>query len=215
MALIDLSMPLSAATTPVPGHPCPEFEPYHELERDGIRNTLMRMTLHTATHVDAPSHIVSDGVSIDMVDLSRLTGAGVRLDLRRFCAPDSPLTLSDLEAAGFDPGELTGRIAVLNTGWTDAHAGTPALYGRNPYLSLEATRAVVAAQPSAIALDFAIDQSKPWPNHQVALGAGIPLIENVMRLEQLGRSGFVLSALPVKVVGGDGAPARAIAVVQQ
>jgi arylformamidase len=212
--LIDVSMPLSAATTPVPGHPCPDFKAYHELERDGIRNTVVRMTLHTATHVDAPSHIVSDGATIDVVDPSRLTREGVRLDLRSLCAPETPITLSDLEVAGFDPDELTDRIVVLNTGWTDAHVGTPELYGRNPFLSARATSALVAARPSAIALDFAIDQSKPWPNHQLALGAGIPLIENLMGLEHLGRSSFVLSALPVKIVGGDGAPARAVAVVE-
>ena len=214
MALIDLSMPLSASTTPVPGHPCPEFEPYHELERDGIRNTLIRMTLHTATHVDAPSHIVSAGITIDEVDPGRLSRAGIRLDLRRFASAKTPFTLADLEAAGLEPESVTGRIIVLNSGWTDAHVNTPMLYGHNPFLSLEATEALVAAKPSAIALDFAIDEAMPWPNHKLALGAGIPLIENLMGLERLPREGFVLSALPMKVVGGDGAPARAVAVIE-
>lgn len=204
-------MPLSVATTPVPGHPCPEFEPFHLLERDGIRNTVMRMTLHTATHVDAPAHIVEDGLTIDQVDLLRLTAPGVRLDLRHHARARAPITVAELDAAGFDPEEISGKIIVLNTAWTDEHAGTPALYADNPFLSAEATKAVVAATPAAIALDFAIDDTRPWPNHQVALGAGIPLIENLIGLERLGRNGFVLSALPVCVVGGDGAPARAVA----
>lgn len=213
--LIDLSMPLSAATTPVPGHPCPEFEPFHLLERDGIRNTKMSITLHVATHVDAPFHIVPDGLTIDEVDLGRLSAEGVRLDLRRSASAQSPITLGDLDSAGFEPEAINGRIVVLNAGWTDEHVGKPSLYGDNPFLSEEATKAVVAAGPSAIALDFAIDQAKPWPNHQVALGAGIPLIENLMGLDRLPRKGFVISALPMKVVGGDGAPARAVAVVER
>lgn len=213
VALVDLSMPLSAATTPVPGHPCPEFEPFHLLERDGIRNTVMRMTLHTATHVDAPSHIVERGLTIDEVDLARLSGAGIRIDLRGRAHAREPLTSDDLESAGFDPDAIRGKILVLNTAWTDSHAGTPVLYADNPYLSADATRAVVDAAPAAIALDFPIDDARPWPNHQMALGAGIPLIENLMGLERLGRDGFVLSALPVRVVGGDGAPARAVALL--
>lgn len=214
MALIDLSMPLSVATTPVPGHPCPEFEPYHDLERDGIRNTLMRMTLHTGTHVDAPSHIVQDGTTIEEVDLNRLATAGIRIDLRRHARAGTPITLDDLNAAGFDPEDVRGKIIVLNTAWTDAHAGTPMLYSDNPFLGIDAAKAVVAASPTAIALDFAIDDTRPWPNHQVALGAGIPLIENLMGLDRLGRNSFTISALPLCVVGGDGAPARAVAYIE-
>lgn len=210
---LDLSMPLSSATTPVPGHPCPEFQPYHDLERDGIRNTVMRMTLHTATHVDAPSHIVKDGVTIDNLAIDTCVGPGVRVDLRARAKPGIPITVEDLEKGGFDPACVRGKIVVLNAGWTNAHAGTPRLYHDNPFLDLDATKAVVAAGPTAIALDFAIDDTRPWPNHQVALGAGIPLIENLMGLERLGRDGFVLSALPLRVVGGDGAPTRAVAHV--
>ena len=54
--LVDLSMPLSPKTVPVPGHPEPTFTPLHLLERDGVRNTVMSLSLHTATHIDAPSH---------------------------------------------------------------------------------------------------------------------------------------------------------------
>lgn len=207
-------MPLSVATTPVPGHPCPELEPYHELERDGIRNTVLRMTLHTATHVDAPSHIVADGVTIDAVPVDTFVGPGVRVDLRSRARPGTPITVDDLEAGGFDPTSARTKIVVLNAGWTDAHAGTPRLYDDNPFLDASATKAVVAATPRAIALDFAIDDTRPWPNHQVALGAGIPLIENLMGLERLGREAFVLSALPLRVVGGDGAPTRAVAYLE-
>ncbi len=212
MALIDLSMPLGVDTTPVPGHPCPELEPFHELERDGIRNTVLRMTLHTATHVDAPSHIVRDGLTIDQIDPSRLSREGVRVDLRTRATPDTPITLEDLAAGGFDPDEICDKIVVLNSGWSDQHVGTPMLYDQNPYLAHDAAIAIVQAAPSAIAVDFAIDRGQPWPNHQLALGAGILLVENLIGLDRLKRTGFWLTALPLKVVGGDGAPARAVAI---
>lgn len=214
MPLIDLSMPLSADTVPVPGHPCPEFVPLHELEADGIRNTVMRMTLHTGTHVDAPSHIIADGATIDEIDNDRFDRPGVRLDLRGLVAPATPITLDDLAAVGFEPDAVTGRIVLLNAGWSDAHAGTSRLYGHNPFLESSAAEALVAARPSAIALDFAIDQAKPWPNHQIALGAGVLLIENLMGLDRLPSSGFAISAQPLRIVGGDGAPARVVARVE-
>lgn len=175
----------------------------------------MRMTLHTATHVDAPWHIVHDGLTIDEVPLETLAAPGVRVDLRARAQPGTPISVEDLDAGGFDPTAVRGKIVVLNAGWTDAHAGTPRLYDDNPYLSADATKCVVAAGPTAIAVDFAIDDTRPWPNHQVALGAGIPLIENLMGLERLGRDGFVLWALPLRVVGGDGAPTRAVAYLER
>jgi len=65
--LVDLSMPLSPKTPPVPGHPEPTFAPLHLLERDGLRNTVMSLSLHTATHIDAPSHFIADGAAIDEI----------------------------------------------------------------------------------------------------------------------------------------------------
>lgn len=211
MPLLDLTMPLSASTTPVPGHPCPTFTPLHELERDGIRNTVVAMSLHTGTHVDAPSHVVPDGMTIDELPCDRFERPGVRLDLRGRARPETPLTLEDLAAAGFEPGELRDAIVALNTGWTDANLDQPDLYGRNPFLALGAAEALTAAGPSAIALDFAIDHARPWPNHHVVLGAGIPLIENLVGLDRLPGSGFTVAAFPLRVVGGNGGPARVVA----
>jgi kynurenine formamidase len=181
------------------------------LEQDGIRNTVVAMSLHTGTHVDAPSHIVADGDTIDEIPCDRFDRPGVRLDLRSRMRPETPLTLADLAAAGFEPGRVGGAIVTLNTGWTDDHLDRPALYGRNPYLAPEAAQALAAAGPSAIALDFAVDRARPWPNHQVLLGAGIPLIENLVGLDRLPRSGFTVAAFPLLVVGGNGAPARVVA----
>ena len=65
--LVDLSMPLSPKTVPVPGHPEPTFVPLHLLERDGLRNTVMSLSLHTATHIDAPSHFIAHGSAIDEI----------------------------------------------------------------------------------------------------------------------------------------------------
>jgi arylformamidase len=211
--VFDLTMPLSASTIPVPGHPCPTFTPLHALEQDGIRNTVMAMSLHTGTHVDAPAHIVPDGAAIDEIPCDRFERRGTRLDLRARMRPETPLTLADLAAAGFDPSGLAGAIVVLNTGWADENLDRPALYGRNPYLALEAAQALAAAGPSAVALDFAIDHARPWRNHQVLLGAGIPLIENLVGLHRLPGSGFTIAAFPLRVVGGNGAPARAVARV--
>lgn len=208
--LADLTMPLSSRTIPVPGHPQPEFEPLHELERDGVRNTIMKISLHTGTHIDAPSHFIADGKAIDEIAIDRFHRPGVRLDLTG-SAPGEAITLRQLEAAGFDAAKARDSILLLASGWSDSSWTTPDLYGDNPFLAEDAAAAVADAGPSALGLDFAVDDTRPWPNHTILLGAEVLLIENLMGLPQLPADDFEVIAFPLRLEGENGGPARVVA----
>src|SRR3954454_22120051 len=107
--LVDLTMPLSSKTMPVPGHPAPMLTPLHLLERDGVRNTLMCMSLHTGTHVDAPSHFLEDGSAIDEIPLERCHRPGLRLDLTGI-APGAAIPRENRDPVGFHPGSTRDTI---------------------------------------------------------------------------------------------------------
>ena len=209
--LFDLTMPFSERTIPVPGHPCPRFEPLTTLEEDGVRNTTMTISIHTGTHIDAPSHFIPDGASIDEIPIERFRRPGVRLDLRSLAEPGEPITLGHLKRAGFDPSESRDAIVMLASGWSDLTWQTERLYETNPFLAQDAAEALAEASPSALGLDFAVDDTKPWPNHTILLGAGVLLIENLMRLPELPRDGFEVMAFPLKLVGENGGPTRVVA----
>jgi arylformamidase len=208
--LVDLSMPLSPASIPVPGHPSPAFEPLHLIERDGLRNTVVTLSLHTSTHIDAPSHFIDDGATIDEIPIDRFRRPGIRLDLTG-CQPGAPIGRSDLEGAGFEASASKDAILILASGWTDRAWTTPELYGGNPYLALDAAEAFAAAGPSAIGLDFAVDSGRPWPNHTVLLGAEVLLIENLLGIARLPPDGFTVYAFPLRVARENGSPARVVA----
>ncbi len=208
---LDLTMPFSERTIPVPGHPCPRLEPLTTLERDGVRNTMMTISIHTGTHIDAPSHFIEDGATIDEIPIERFRRPGVCLDLMELAQPGSPVTLENLEEAGFDPSEVRGTILMLATGWSDEAWQSERLYGANPYLAQDAASALAEASPSALGLDFAVDDTKPWPNHTILLGAEVLLIENLMRLPELPRDGFEVTAYPLRLVGQNGGPTRVVA----
>jgi arylformamidase len=209
--ILDLTMPFSEKTIPVPGHPPPRFEPLTSLERDGVRNTAMTLSIHTGTHIDAPSHFIHEGATIDEIPIDRFRRPGVRLDLRNMAKPGAPITLEHLKSAGFDPFETRGTILMLASGWTDQAWESEQLYETNPYLAQDAAEALAEASPSALGLDFAVDDTKPWPNHTVLLGVGVLLIENLMRLPELPRDGFGVMAFPLKLVGESGGPSRVVA----
>lgn len=210
--LVDLTMPFSERTIPVPGHPAPEVEPLHLLERDGVRNTIMRFSIHTGTHIDAPSHFVSDGATIDEVPIERFWRPAVKLDLTD-AAPGEAIGVDRLEAAGFAPQRCRDSIVVLATGWTDGAWRSERLYGDNPFLAEDAARALAESGPTALALDFAVDEMRPWPNHTTLLGAEVLLIENLMGLPALPADGFDLIAFPLRLSGENGGPARVVASV--
>jgi arylformamidase len=203
-------MPFSERTIPVPGHPAAEFEPLTLLERDGVRNTLVRMSIHCGTHIDAPSHFIADGASIDQIPIERFHRPGVRLDLTD-ALPGQAISLEHLRRAGFDPRAARGAILLLATGWTDRAWLRESLYADNPFLAQDAAEAVAQAGPSALGLDFAVDDAKPWPNHTVLLGADVLLIENLMGLPRLPASGFDVTAFPLRLVDENGGPARVVA----
>jgi arylformamidase len=213
MDLTDLTMPFSSRTIPVPGHPQPEFETLHELDRDGVRNTIVKFSIHTGTHIDAPSHFIEQGASIDEVAIERFHRPGIKLDLTD-APPDEPIGLDRLERAGFDAKRAAGSILLLATGWSDGAWRSERLYGDNPFLGPDAAAAVAEAKPSALGLDFAVDEKKPWPNHTVLLGAEVLLIENLMGLPDLPGDGYDVIAFPLRMEGENGGPARVVAATR-
>jgi kynurenine formamidase len=60
-----------------------------------------------------------------------------------------------------------------------------------------------------------IEPGEVWQeNHLALMEKGIPLIQFVTNLSQIGSNKFVLIALPLKMKGADGSPARVIALVE-
>jgi kynurenine formamidase len=52
-----------------------------------------------------------------------------------------------------------------------------------------------------------------WATHHTFFPAGIGVIEYLVNLDRLGRERVRFAALPLRLEGGDGAPARAIAIL--
>lgn len=194
----------------------PQIESIHNHPEHGRSNTFFSTACHLGTHIDAPLHFIPDGQTVDEIALDALIGPAVTLDLRMAAAAGPSLTVDVLvdAAAG---RSLRGRIAVLLTGWVTEAFGTEAYYGpEHPHLTVEAAEFLVAAQPNAVAVDTLVDAVEPPrhgdnPVHRTLLGAGIPLIENFANGEQLPADGYRMIALPLAIIGADGAPARVVA----
>jgi len=206
--IVDLSHPVTTDMPVFPGDPEVTIRDAATFDADGFRVMELHIGSHTGTHIDAPSHFIAAGDTIDHVDLGH------------FIAPATIVSLTHIGAEGtidkdvFRSLDLAGRIVVLHTGW-DQYWGTDH-YAHHPFVSEDAAAFLAAAQVAAVAIDaFSIDPTHDtghhFPAHMALLGAGIPIAENLRGIDQITWDNPVVSLLPLRLQAGDGAPVRAVA----
>ena len=188
---------------------------------DAFQITRLDWIVHGFTHIDAPRHMVPGGPTTSEVPLDRTVGAAAVIDLSGI-APETEITAAALAANGAHLE--AGDIAIVKTCWDQARSPlTPEFWTEAPYLSAAACRWLLARGIKALGVDFPQDypirlllagKSAPiadFVSHDILLRNGIILIEYLCNLGALPGPRTTLFALPLKVPGADGAPARVIA----
>lgn len=204
----DVSIPLQPGVTCWPGDP--GFETSRELRianGDECNLTSLRMSAHTATHVDAPWHFVDAGRTVEALDLATLIGPAVVVDL----GDVSVVTSRVLETA--DVPANTERLLLRTRNcalWSDPRADF-----KRDFVALDvgAAQWVVDRGIRLIGVDYLSVQrfDDPPDTHQILLRAEVVIVEGLdLRDVEAGSYRFV--CLPLKLVGGDGAPARAVLI---
>jgi kynurenine formamidase len=213
--IVDLSRRVDENTQVYPGDPEVRFEPATTIAADGVNVLSVHIGSHSGTHVDAPYHFVEDGERIDEMDPRLFFGPAVIMDVRGK-GPRERITVEDLRPY---EGRLSeGVIAVVRTGWEE-HYGTPRYYD-HPFLDRRAAQLILDAGARTVAIDaLNVDETvlegphpEGYPAHHLLLGAGGAIAENLTNLAAIDFPDPLLSLLPVKLGGSDGAPVRAVAI---
>jgi kynurenine formamidase len=184
---------------------------------------------HGGTHIDAPIHFAEGGLTVDRIPLERLVGPAVVVDVAAKAAVDRDyrVTAEDIETEEKARGPIPrGAIVLFRTGWAKRWPDRKSYFGDDkpgdashlhfPGLSAEGAKLLVARGVSGVGLDTpSIDHgpSKDFLAHQILLGAGMYALENLASLDGVPLRGATLYAMPMKIGGGSGAPARVFAVV--
>lgn len=198
-------MPFYPASFPV------EIEQVSSVDKGGFNVHKITMATHHGTHVDAPRHLSYEGRPLDEMDLNKFMGEGVVLDFS-YKEIGSGVSAGDLEKySGFVKAE---DIVILYTGCSK-HLGESWITSKYTYLDKSGAEWLVQKKVKTVGIDFfSIDQygNPENPAHNLLLGNGIPLIEEISYEARhlLGKRIYLL-CLPIRMMMGDGAPARAIA----
>ncbi len=215
--LVDLSQEISPDTPMFPAYPAPAFTPWTTREVHGFLAETLFFVSHTGTHVDAPFHFEPTGKKVDELPLDQFLAPGHVLNLPG-PAPRASVEAPDLRTARKAAGRPIhpGDAALIRTGW-ERTRGTPGYLHENPGLGRAAAKELVDWGVSLVGIDSpnldaagAVD----YPAHHTLLGAGIPVVENVANMAELGTGPFTLVAFPLRLRGTTGSPIRLVALVE-
>ncbi len=211
MPIIDLTHRIHGDILVYPGTEKPKLSIGNTIEEDGFRETVFHMYSHTGTHVDAPAHMLSEGVTLDKLPVSQFAGKASVVDCSGV-KPGANIPAALLKAA---PGLAQADYLLLSAGW-EARWGTPGYFQAYPVLSDEAVDYLLTLSLKGIGMDMmSIDDmdSTAFPIHHRLFERGLVVIENLKNLVPLRGKVVDFYALPLHYQDADGAPIRAIAIV--
>ena len=213
MHVHDLTATLQTHMPVWPTSPLPVFEPVGVVARDGYAIERVSCLTHTGTHLDAPSHFLEDGLSVDRIAAEKLVGKAAVLDVRKDLT-DAVIGLDVLKKHW--PASFRPEIVLLETGWSHRRAPTKHYLYDFPGISPEAAEWVADRGIHGIGTDtLGID---PYSNanfeaHKVLLKRGIWILEALDHLDTLSEDrAYTLVAAPLKIGGASGAMARVFAL---
>ncbi len=178
----------------------PESEMNSTFAKNAVNESTWTINLHTGSHVDAPCHMIEDGISIDQVDPALYVGRCKVFDLTHVEDAIHAADVQDLDIQG-------GDIVLFKTRNSFDEGFNPDFV----YLAEDAAARLVKAGVRTIGID-AMSIERDQPNHRthvIVLGAGVGILEDI-RLAEVPAGEYFLHAPPLHLVGGDGSPVRAL-----
>lgn len=200
MDIIDLSMPLNEKTPAYPGDPQIKISQIANLEKNGWNEKRLEINTHCGTHVDAPSHMLAAGKTLEQLPLETFTGEGIVIDVSQ-----REITLHCLENIMIP----SKAVVLFYTGQSDKKD----YYEHAKFIPENVARKLVNLNVKAIGIDSFSPDQEPYPIHKIVLAHNIILIENLINLKELRGKKFTMQYFPLHLTGGDGAPCRALAFV--
>jgi arylformamidase len=203
--LLDVSVLLAPGIATYPGNPELEITPVKRIARgDSSNNSRLVMGTHTGTHVDAPKHFFDDKPGVESLPLELLVGRARVIELPY----RGGITQEHLKEAGLRE-DLRVLLRTPNSALWNSGDGFHQDY---TYITEDGARFLVDQGVKVVGVDYlSVEQfHKPGaPAHHALLGNGVIIIEG-LNLSEADAGQYEMYCLPLRIAGGDGAPARVV-----
>lgn len=205
--IFDISLPISNKLVRWPDSPETKIRRRLDFDKGNkVLNSTVFLDVHTGTHVDAPAHVLQGAEFTDQIDLNNCIGRASLIDLSHI---EEQIKPHHLESSNLKPS--SGRL-LIKTKNSHLWAQDNQEFNKN-YIALspEAAKWIIENNFSLVGIDYLSIQSfdDSSATHLTLLGANVIILEG-LNLIDVPEGEYELICLPIKLIGTEGAPARAI-----
>jgi arylformamidase len=197
---VDVSRVVSGSTAVFPGDTPFSREYVMSIEGgDSCNTSTIRLSSHTGTHVDAPSHFVDGAPGVDQITVDTFVGR-CRVVHVKEARCIRPADVKKLDMKKEERLLFRTPRAPGDDEWRDDFT----------YLSVDAARALSGLR--LVGIDTpSVDpkNSKTLEAHKILFENGVAILES-LNLEGVPEGVYDLIALPLRIAGGEASPVRAV-----
>jgi arylformamidase len=197
---IDVSVPIYGGMVHWPDNPPIEVKPIMHVERGDLSTvSVLKMGTHTGTHIDGPIHFMPGRSGTDALPLGNLIGPARVIEIE----DTSAVTEAELRNHNLGHSErLLFKTLNSERCWKGSE-----FVSNSVSLAEDAAKFLADLRTLAIGIDY-LSVGSPEV-HRTLLEAGVVIIEG-LNLSEASAGVYEFLCLPLKITGGDGAPARAL-----
>lgn len=207
MKIYDVTFPLSEKTPIYKGDPTVKIDVCHSIAKGDAANvTQLCFGAHTATHVDAPNHFIEGTRRVHELELEKLIGDCLVIELDKSVTAITAEYVKNLENV-----ERVLFKTRNSEFWNEPEQGFRTDF---TYIEPEAARVLVEKGIKLVGIDYlSVEKfgSNDFATHITLLEKEVVIIEG-LDLREVSGGNYELICLPLKVISptGDGAPARTV-----
>ncbi len=178
----------------------------------------IKMHAGIGTHIDSPSHCIPGGATVEELSLDSLIAPLVVIDVHERITADYKISANDITLFENKYGKIQeNSFVAFYTGWSQ-YWNNPKQYRNNhlfPSLSESAAKILISKDVIGIGIDTLSPDvpASGFPVHQIILGAGKYIVENVTNLEKMPKIGAYVLTLPMKGAGLTESPVRMVGLI--
>lgn len=201
---IDITMPVHDSMTTWPGQPHVSVSRFQDIHKGDESNiTVFSMSVHSGTHVDAPKHYFRKGMDISHLPLEAVLGPAKVIEIH----DEYVIRPEELEQHNICAGD---RI-LFKTRNSDCEWTTKTFKKDYVHLTTEGAQYLAQKNIRSVGADYICigGRNNQKIVHSTLIEANIWIIEGLWMCEA-NEGVYELICLPLKIIGADGAPARAV-----
>ena len=203
----DISYMISSDMAVYPGNPFFRMNEIQSIKAgDSANVSEIILGTHTGTHIDAPSHFIDGGMTIDEIPLDRMNGKAKVIDVTGHGDIDKGF----LSGCGIEADDILLFKTDTSLRWN-----CDSILGEYPTLTYEAAEYLAKKKIKMVGIDYlTIERPRGKREdgrsvHKSLLGQGV-LICEALNLRDVVPGEYVFYCLPLKLNGADGCPVRAV-----